>query len=207
MNKILFLALICASQMAFASTRPLPFLNKQDLTPFWPTETQKYIPATIEKFALENQDQKSVTEEKLKGKVSILHFFFGTCGSVCPILIHNVQDLQKKLSQNSQTHFFSISVMPEEDTPEALRAYAKRAKLNLKNWDLVTGDRKEIFRLGRGTLRADQGDSESTAKASFVHNQNVYLIDPQLKIRGIYDGGSRESLALLIKDAQALTKE
>lgn len=207
MKKTLFFALVLISSTVFASIRPLPFLNKQDLTPFWPSETQKYTPATIENFALENQDQKTVTEEKLKGKVSILHFFFGTCGSVCPILIHNMQDVQKKLSGNSRTHFFSISVMPEEDTPKALLAYAKHAKLNLKNWDLVTGDRKEIFRMGRGTLRADQGDSESTAKASFVHNQNVYLIDPQLKIRGIYDGGSRESLALLIKDAQILERE
>jgi protein SCO1/2 len=85
--------------------------------------------------------------------------------------------------------------MPDDDTPKALRAYARRKHLNLKNWDLVTGDRAEIFRLGREAFKVDTG---------LVHNENVYLVDDELRIRGVYNGGSTASLARLAQDAARL---
>ena len=41
----------------------------------------------------------------------------------------------------------------------------------------------------------------------FIHTENVVLIDPKKRIRGIYDGTSTEDVSRLLTDIDYLSKE
>lgn len=75
----------------------------------------------------------------------VLQFVFVTCSTICPILSASLASAQAdldKLSEGKQ-RLISISIDPEQDTPEQLRAYAKRFKAG-SNWQFLTGNPDDI---------------------------------------------------------------
>lgn len=73
------------------------------------------------------------------GKPVVLNFVFTTCAAVCPILSHSFAEFQRKLgAERDKVHMVSISIDPEEDTPERLAEYAKRFGAG-RQWGFYTG--------------------------------------------------------------------
>jgi protein SCO1/2 len=139
------LQLLCLSTSAFGSQPQLPFMKSTDFTPFWPgTEKIDPLPATVSNFEFKNQGDKVLTDGNMKGHISLVNFFFTSCGMVCPRLMSKVQSVQKELASIAGLRIYSFSVMPEVDSPARLLTYAHNRKIDLKNWDLVTGDRAAI---------------------------------------------------------------
>src|SRR4051812_35293154 len=46
-------------------------------------------------FAFVNQDGKTITNEDLKGKVSVVEYFFATCKGMCPKMNENMEKVYK----------------------------------------------------------------------------------------------------------------
>jgi protein SCO1 len=73
------------------------------------------------------------------GKPVVLNFVFTTCAAVCPILSQSLAEFQRKLgAESDKVRMVSISIDPEEDTPERLAEYAKRFGAG-RQWDFYTG--------------------------------------------------------------------
>lgn len=73
------------------------------------------------------------------GKPVLLNFVFTTCTAICPVVSRSFAEFQRKLGADSdEVHMVSISVDPEEDTPERLADYAKRFDAG-RQWDFYTG--------------------------------------------------------------------
>jgi protein SCO1/2 len=193
----------------FAETLPLPYMKASDFTPFWKsTLTEKDpIPAAVDAFRLKNQANQVLTEKSMKGHISLVNFFFTSCGSVCPRLMNQVQKVQKKLIGVSGVRIYSISVTPDEDSPRQLADYAKSRTMDLKNWDLITGDRAEIYRLGRNVFRADRTPDGTISNSEFIHTQAIYLLDSEMRIRGVYQSDKVTDMALLVQDAAKLSQK
>ena len=192
--------------LSFAAiARPLPYLASDDFTPYWPGETSKETrtAARVGAFRLENQNGNAITENSLRGHLSLVSFFFSECSSVCPLLMGKIQLVQKELGSSSNLRFYSLSITPGNDTPEKLRDFARRRHLALGNWDLVTGDQIEIYRVGREYFRADKNPKPG----AFVHSENAYLIDSQLRIRGIYQIGNPSTVDRLVQDVRELSAQ
>jgi protein SCO1/2 len=203
----ILLTLACSvSTPALAST--LPFLNSVDFTPYWPKEgnTEANHPAELIPFHLKTQSGQMLTEADFKGHISVVNFFFAECGTVCPRFMSRIQVVQKKTSGAPGVRFYSFSVLPKDDTPAALRTYARNHRLNLKNWDLVTGERDELYRIGRKVFKADERPTAEKSDDNFIHNENVYLLDGESRIRGIYNGSAPKSLELLTQDIERLSR-
>ena len=60
----------------------------------------------------------------------------------------NMVYLQNEI-KNDEIMFASFSVTPEIDSVEVLKKYALEKGVNDKRWNLMTGDRKEIYNLAR----------------------------------------------------------
>lgn len=209
--KVRYLLLGCLlSFSASASTDlALPFMDANSFTPYWTEEPSRVVqqPATVTPFQFTNQLGEAVTDSQMRGHVSLVNFFFTSCGSICPRLMSQVQKVQKKLASVPQARFYSFSVTPKRDTPERLSFYAKSRKLDLKNWDLITGNHEAIFSLGRGIFRADRNPDGTKSESGFIHSLAIYLVDPQLRIRGVYQSEKPEDMKLLVADAAKLAKE
>ena len=69
----------------------------------------------------------------------MLNFIFTTCTTICPVMTATFAQVQKGLGSDAQRiRMVSISIDPEQDTPSALAAYAKRFKAG-PQWEFLTG--------------------------------------------------------------------
>lgn len=84
---------------------------------------------TLPPVTLVRDDGKTVslTNELNDGRPVILTFIYTTCTTICPMISEALHQLQSELgSDRDKVHLVSVSIDPEEDTPERLRAYAAR---------------------------------------------------------------------------------
>jgi len=124
-------------------------------------------------FRLTDQDGRSLALEDLRGKAILLDFIFTHCTGPCPVLTGLQVDVQRALTpqQRAKTHFVSISLDPERDTPEVLRAYAIKRGADLESWSFLTGKPEEIAAVlesyGVGVIRR-AGEEPAHLVAAFV---------------------------------------
>lgn len=78
----------------------------------------------------------------------MIQFIFATCSTICPVLSASFASAQAELDRlaGGVYRLISISIDPEQDTPEKLNSYAKRFKAG-KNWFFLTGDRDNVASL------------------------------------------------------------
>ena len=95
--------------------------------------------------------------------------------------------LQNQLKKYPEVKLLSFSVTPDIDTPEILKKYALEKGIEDTRWNLLTGNKKEIYYLARKSyLAVKTGKPEEYY--DMVHTENFILIDKNKRIRGFYDG-------------------
>lgn len=149
---------------------PLPYLLMNN--------ERKKVP----EFNFFNQNGELVSNNDYIGKVYIVEFFFTTCTTICPVMNTNLIHIQNSFTKFSDFGIASFSINPEYDTVDILNQYAKENGIVNSNWNLMTGDRSEIYKL------ANDGFNLYTAASSdfidgFEHSGYFALIDKQGFIR------------------------
>jgi protein SCO1/2 len=146
-------------------------------------------------FDLVDQDGGRLRLSDLAGRAVLLDFVFTHCPGPCPILTGIHVSLQRQLpaALRERTHFVSISLDPERDTPAALRAYAEARGADLSGWSFLTGEKPEI----EAVLSAYGVGRVLTAGEEIQHTLVTYLIDPSGRIAKRYLGLSHEPEAML----------
>jgi protein SCO1/2 len=160
----------------------------------------------IADFSLTNQNGKIITQNDYKDKIYIADFFFTTCQTICPIMTNHMAEIQEEIINDDDVLLLSHSVTPEIDSVAQLKRYALKKGVNDKKWNLVTGDKKEIYKLARKSYLAvkDNGDG---GPFDMVHTENFMLIDKKRQIRGFYDGTSEDDIQRLLADIEILKEE
>ena len=115
---------------------------------------------TIADFSLINQNGKTVTQDTYNNKIYIADFFFTTCQTICPIMTDHMVILQDKLKLDSDVMLLSHTVTPEIDSVAQLKKYALNKGVLDSKWNLVTGDKKEIYQLARKSYLAVKSNSD-----------------------------------------------
>ena len=112
--------------------------------------------------------------------------------------------LQVEWKNDNDVLFLSHTVIPEVDTVQQLKKYAIENNVDDSKWNLVTGEKKQIYDLARKSYLAVE-DTEY-GKFDMIHTENFMLIDKQRQIRGFYDGTNDEEIKQLLYDIQILKK-
>jgi protein SCO1/2 len=98
-------------------------------------------------LSLVDQDGRRLDlyHDLIQGHVVLIHTFFASCESSCPILIGSVASLQARFAPElgQRLRFVSITVDPSADSPQRLRVYADRVKAG-KGWVFLTGSPVEV---------------------------------------------------------------
>ncbi|WP_308993043.1 SCO family protein [Mariniflexile litorale] len=187
----------------------LPFYNDESFTPHWLTPNSKEEKEfhKIPDFKLTNQLGKIVTQKTFENKIYITDFFFASCPGICPQMTSNMFKLQEEFINDSDILFLSHSVTPTLDSVPVLKQYAKMHGVVDNKWHLVTGDKIQIYNLGRNQYFVENDLGTPKDINDFLHSENFLLIDKKKHIRGIYNGLNRASMAQLVTDVKTLNKE
>lgn len=161
---------------------------------------------TIADFSLINQNGKTITQEEYKDKIYVADFFFTTCLTICPIMTDNMVVIQENLKNDSEVMLLSHSVTPIIDSVAQLKKYALEKGVDDKKWNLVTGDKKQIYQLARKSYLAVKEDGNGD-EYDMIHTENFILVDKKKRIRGFYDGTKEKDIEQLLKDIEILKKE
>lgn len=134
----------------------------------------------------------------LDGKLVLMGFIYTHCPDVngCPLASYVMKQVQARLLDDGQlrdrVRLVSLSFDPEQDTPEAMRAYSRHFRRDDFDWRFLTtaseAELQPILR-GYGQFRQKVYDKEGTYAGSMSHVLRVYLIDSDQRIRNIYSAG------------------
>lgn len=158
---------------------------------------------TVSDFSLTNQNGETVTQEDYQNKIYVADFFFTTCPTICPIMTKNMADIQKRIQDDDEVMLLSHSVTPQIDSVAQLKKYAEEKGVDDTKWNLVTGDKKQIYKLARKSYLAVKEDGDG-GPYDMIHTENFILVDKQRRIRGFYDGTEKEDVEKLMEDLAIL---
>lgn len=188
--------------------KTLPVFNPADVNPELVDSTVQYVEKyhKIGNFSFTNQNGKTITQKEYEGKIYVADFFFTTCGSICPVMSKNMVDVQKAFLNNPKVMLLSHSVTPEIDSVPVLKKYALKHGVVDSKWNLVTGDKKEIYSMARKSyLAVKLGKPDELY--DMVHTENFVLVDAKKRVRGFYDGTKKEDIQKLIEDINWLLED
>lgn len=187
----------------------------------------------IPAFNFVNQDGKAITQKITADKVYVAEYFFTSCKGICPKMNANMRRVFDKYKNEKDFLILSHTCMPETDSVPLLKAYEQKMingillknedgsyKIahstegispvnNNPNWNFVTGDKTQLYKMARQGYMIDNGKPDSTQRMEdqFIHTQFFALVDRYGRVRAIYDGLKEEEIQKLIGDIAGLLKE
>jgi protein SCO1/2 len=97
----------------------------------------------------------------LKGRVVLINFIFTNCPDACPMVTHKLMQVRELMvpAIKDDVWFVSISVDPERDTPQAMKAFLTKQGVDESRWLFLTGEKKNlefiVKRLGQYTQEVE----------------------------------------------------
>lgn len=152
----------------------------------------------LQSFELTERSGEQIASEDLVGQPYVVSFFFSTCPSICVMQNQKLQELQEEF-EGQGVRFLSITVDPENDTPEALTEYAARFGADSEQWLFLTGDLTYIRRVGAEMYQVPVDKA--------AHTERLILINPEGEMDGLYSWNDLRSFERLKKDITNLLSD
>lgn len=148
---------------------------------------------------LTDQDGRPFSTAQLRGRPWIADFIFTTCGSLCPIMSHQMAELQKQTP--GEVGLVSFTVDPEKDSPPVLKAYGEALHADFGRWHFLTGTPRQM---ADAEYAMKISVEPATANAQIVHSNKFLLVNGDGKVVGVYDGTDAGDVKRLAADASHL---
>ena len=190
-------------------TEYLPYYNEESFTPNWliPNSEDEKKFHKIPDFKLVNQLGDTISQKTFDNKIYVTDFFFTSCPGICKKMTGNMIKIQEAFKKDDDVLLLSHSVTPSIDSVSVLKTYAENFGVIDNKWHLVTGEKSEIYDLGRNNYFVENDLGTPKDINDFLHTENFLLVDKSKHIRGIYNGLNRASIAQLIIDIKTLKQE
>jgi protein SCO1/2 len=151
-------------------------------------------------FEFTERDGRPFGEHEMKGKISVVNFFFTTCSGPCPRMNAQVADLYKFYAGSDRIQFISISVDPDKDSLAALQGYARALGVTDQRWVFLRGKREDVQQLSEKVFLL-AGDMPT------MHSTKLVLVDERAQIRAYYSSEEPENMNILKTHIRELAKE
>ena len=191
----------------------LTVINPYDVNPKLVDSSLLHVRSghTIGAFQFVNQYGDTITEGDLDNKIYVVNYFFTTCGSICPVMNDQMKRVQNEFKSDDWLMLMSHTVWPEGDSVSRLYDYALAYEAIPTKWWFLTGTKSDLYTMARKSylIVPDENDPDFDHgnESDFIHTENFVLIDPDKKIRGMYDGTNPDEIAELMKDIYDLKRE
>jgi protein SCO1/2 len=128
---------------------------------------------------------------------------------VCPKITARVKGLQELgARENLSFKLVSVTIDPDNDTPDVLLAYARKHGLDLGRVTLLRGPSHEVQKLSEGTFKlAMSGRPDPNADhLGMTHSGHLVLVDAEGLLRGYYRSSDDVEMRRLEVDLRRLSK-
>jgi protein SCO1/2 len=136
-------------------------------------------------FAFYNQDSLLITDQDLLGRVYVIDFFFTSCPTICPVMSTNLKTVHDTFG-DEPVSIVSISIDPQNDSPEVLKAYAERYGVTDTDWHFLNGPQAEVYQLANEGFNIFAAQLPN-APGGFEHAGLFALVDAQGYLRSRND--------------------
>jgi len=151
-----------------------------------PPRTQGKLPS----FELVNQDGQAFGSQDLKGKPYVASFFFTSCVTICPKILGAMSSLQTRFAHEKlDIQLVSLTVDPDTDTPEKLKAAGQKMGADFTKWTFLTGTKDQLKEVIVGGFKTFVGPQEAIGDDLFDigHGARLVLVDQRGVVRGNFE--------------------
>ncbi|NBX67864.1 MAG: SCO family protein [Proteobacteria bacterium] len=160
---------------------------------------------TLPSFTFTERTGQDYGSQDLKNKVWVGSFIFTSCSAQCPLIITELQKIQRALRFKDNFRIVSFTLDPLTDTPKRLSEYATQAKADPYKWLFLTAENKKTQDLIQKGFILPSLESEK-ADGDIVHSSKLVLVDGGGRVRGYYDSVESTEMKQLLKDAKRLIR-
>ena len=183
------------------------FQNRYEKLPVYNSlDKKENLLTQLSSFNLLNQDGRKLDKTDWNNKILVVDFFFTHCPSICPKMTASLNEVDNYFKKEKFLQIVSFTVDPERDSSAQLKKYSAQFELNTNQWNLITGSKKDIYKLARNGFKIVATDGDG-GPDDFIHSDKIVLIDTQKNIRGYYKGTNPDEIKQLITDIKKLENE
>lgn len=146
-------------------------------------------------FQLIDAQGRPFDSGELQGQPWVASFFFTSCAGACLRMNNTIARLQTEMP-DADVRYVSITVDPENDTPEALEKYARHYTADPARWRFLTGPPDDIKHIANEVFRVAYGRE--------AHSDRLIVVDREGKIQGTYRATEDAQMVLLKRKLEEL---
>lgn len=162
----------------------------------------------VQPFTFTDQNNNTVTQRDVAGKVYLAEYFFTTCKGICPKMNTNMKAVYQQFKDEKDFRILSHTVDPGTDSVARMLHYADSLGVNHSNWLFLTGRKDSLYHAARSSyLLDDPKNGNDRIEDQFIHTQFFALVDRSGRVRKIYDGLKKDELEELKTDVPKLLNE
>ena len=161
-------------------------------------------------FQLLDETGAEFGSERLSGKLWVANFIFTTCQATCPEQTSWMRKLQERIrtqAVSSGIRLVSITVDPENDTPEVLAKYGADYQAKAGLWKFLTGERDAIWNLAKDGFKLPVQENPSDTQMPISHDSKFVVVDRSGQIRAYVDVLAEGGIDNLLKTISMVVAE
>jgi len=146
-------------------------------------------PRMAPQIAQAGADGKPFALDAQRGKVVVLEFGYTNCADVCPVSLALLKEARQRLGAlGKQLQVVFVTVDPERDTPQRLKAYLAQFDPSFVG---LTGTAAQMaaIRQAYGISATRKMVEGSKTDYTMGHSSYLYFIDPQGRLRALMPFG------------------
>lgn len=160
----------------------LPLLVLAALVASWFWGGSKNTQSTLPDVTLETLDGHAFALTPKPGSTRLVELIYTRCPDICPTTTIKMVQLQKRLLEanlmGNGVEFLTVTIDPENDTPDVLKYYAKQLGIQPQGWTILRGDEQTTR-----TVTSSLGFIANKMEDGFIsHTSSTYLVDQDNKV-------------------------
>jgi protein SCO1/2 len=139
----------------------------------------------------QHMDGKKIKLSALAGRPRLVAMLYTSCATACPMLVEDMKQIRARLPAEKQKmlDLTVFSFDPARDTPQTLRKFADKRKLDLQTWSLLSPSKPA----GATELAAALGVQFKKVKDDYIHSNVIFLLNDKGEIVARKEGLSSQS--------------
>ncbi len=151
------------------------------------------------------EEGKEIVLHDLKGKVLVVVMIYTSCQAACPRLVADMKSIEKQIPNDvkDKIQYVLVSIDPETDTPEKMKAFAIENKMDEEKWTFLQGDENSV----REFANVLAVKYKKIDPIDFSHSNIISVFDPRGNLVHQQEGlgvDNKETIESIIKTSKEM---